>query len=132
MRTMPDESVMVRYIEKDVDASVTFYTKLLGFTVVMHPVPEFAILARGNLRLALNRPGGRGGGGKAMPDGTLPAPGGWNRIVIVVDDIGAEVARLRNAGARFRNEIVTGVGGKEILLEDPSGNPVELFQYLHT
>ena len=121
---------MVRYIVNDIDAAIAFYTKQLNFTVVMHPAPEFAILARENLHLALNKPGGHGGGGMRMPDGTLPGPGGWNRFVVVVEDIESTVARMRNAGCKFRNEIVTGIGGKEIILEDPSGNPVELFQYL--
>src|SRR5262249_44337825 len=94
----------------------------------MHPAPTFAMLARGALRLALSAPSQMGGGGQAMPDGRVPEPGGWNRISLAVDDIEAEVARLRDAEGRFRNDIVTGVGGKQILLEDPSGNPVELFE----
>ena len=94
----------------------------------MHPAPAFAMLSRGDLRLALSAPGGGPGGGLAMPDGTVPQPGGWNRIMIEVADLAAEVGRLRAAGARFRNEIVEGVGGRQILVEDPSGNPVELFE----
>lgn len=122
------DTVLVRYIVDDVDAALAFYTSRLGFDVSMHPAPGFAILARGALRLALSAPGGPGGGGQAMPDGRLPRPGGWNRISLPVDDLEAEVARLRADGACFRNEIVTGVGGKQILIEDPSGNLVELFQ----
>jgi predicted enzyme related to lactoylglutathione lyase len=94
----------------------------------MHPAPTFAMLARGDLRLVLTAPGGGPGGGQAMPDGTLPQPGGWNRFQLEVDDIESTVTRLRQHGARFRNDIVTGVGGKQILVEDPAGNPVELFQ----
>ncbi len=119
--------VSVRYIVADVDAAIPFYTEMLGFTVDMHPAPGFAALSRGELRMYLNRPGA-GGAGQAMPDGTQPQPGGWNRIQIEVDDIEGTVSRLRVAGARFRNEIVTGNGGKQILVEDPSGNPIELFQ----
>jgi mannose-6-phosphate isomerase-like protein (cupin superfamily)/catechol 2,3-dioxygenase-like lactoylglutathione lyase family enzyme len=122
--------VQVRYIVDNVDAAIAFYTNYLGFTLDMHPAPAFAMLSRGDLRLVLSSPNGSGGGGQAMPDGTLPAPGGWNRFTVEVEDIGAIVETLRVAGAQFRNEIVTGVGGKQILLEDPSGNPVELFQPL--
>jgi catechol 2,3-dioxygenase-like lactoylglutathione lyase family enzyme len=121
-------SVSVRYMVNDVDAAIAFYTERLGFAVEMHPAPPFAILSRGGLRLLLNRPGGGGGAGQSMPNGQLPEPGGWNRIVIEVDDLAATVEGLKAAGGRFRNEIVNGVGGKQILLEDPSGNPVELFQ----
>src|SRR5262245_32394515 len=96
----------------------------------MHPAPTFAMLSRGDLRLTLSAPGGPGGGGQAMPDGTLPAPGGWNRFAIEVDDLVSTVKTLRKRGARFRNDIVTGVGGKQIRVEDPSGNPVELFEPL--
>ncbi len=120
--------VQVRYIVTDVDKAIEFYTKQLGFHLDMHPAPPFAMLSRGDLRLALSMPNPRGGGGQPMPDGTPQAPGGWNRISIVVDDIKPLVEELRQAGAHFRNEIVTGVGGKEIILEDPSGNPIELFQ----
>lgn len=121
--------VPVRYIVDDVDAAIAFYTTQFGFTVVMHPAAEFAILDRDDLRLLLSQPSGRGGGGQAMPDGRAPAPGGWNRFQIVVDDLGAEVDRLRAAGVRFRNEIVQGVGGRQILVDDPAGNAVELFEY---
>jgi len=121
-------TVSVRYIVDDVDAAIAFYCGHLGFSEVMHPAPTFAMLERGDLRLALSAPSGQGGGGQAMPDGTAPAPGGWNRFMLQVDDLEAIVATLRDAGTRFRNEIVTGVGGNQILLEDPSGNPVELFQ----
>jgi catechol 2,3-dioxygenase-like lactoylglutathione lyase family enzyme len=119
--------VSVRYIVADVDAAIPFYAGLLGFTIDMHPAPGFAALSRGELRLLLNRPGA-GGAGQSMPDGTAPAPGGWNRLQLEVADIEATVRALAAAGARFRNEIVTGNGGCQILVEDPSGNPVELFQ----
>lgn len=119
--------VSVRYIVADVDAAIPFYTDLLGFTVDMHPAPGFAALSRGELRLLLNRPGA-GGAGQAMPGGVSPQPGGWNRIQIEVDDLEGTVARMRASGASFRNEIVTGNGGKQILVEDPAGNPIELFQ----
>lgn len=122
-------TVGVRYIVDAVDAAIAFYRDNLGFTEVMHPVPAFAMLSRGGLRLALSAPGGgQGGGGHPMPDGTLPRPGGWNRFTIEVADLAGTVDQLRERGARFRNEIVTGVGGKQILVEDPSGNPVELFE----
>ena len=121
-------TVSVRYIVHDVDAAIDFYCRSLGFREEMHPAPTFAILSRGDLRLLLSAPSERGGGGQAMPDGRLPEPGGWNRFSIEVPDLAATVAELREQGARFRNEIVTGVGGKQILLEDPSGNPVELFE----
>jgi catechol 2,3-dioxygenase-like lactoylglutathione lyase family enzyme len=119
--------VGVRYIVTDVDEAIPFYTELLGFQMDMHPASGFARLSRGDLLLNLNRPGA-GGAGQAMPDGRLPAPGGWNRIQIEVEDIEAIVEKLKAAGARFRNEIVNGMGGRQILLEDPSGNPIELFQ----
>ncbi len=121
-------TVQVRYIVNDVDAAIAFYCQHLGFHEVMHPAPAFAMLARGDLRLALSAPNPAGGGGQAMPDGTIPQPGGWNRFAIEVDDLASMVATLRAAGTHFRNDIVTGVGGKQILLEDPSGNPVELFE----
>lgn len=121
-------TVQVRYIVYDVDAAITFYTTHLGFTVVMHPAPPFAMLSRGGLRLVLSAPNPMGGGGQSMPDGTMPEPGGWNRFAIEVDDLCTLVAKLRAAGAHFRNDIVTGVGGKQIILEDPSGNPIELFE----
>ncbi|HYT55539.1 MAG TPA: VOC family protein [Verrucomicrobiae bacterium] len=119
--------VNVRYIVNDVDRAIAFYTEILGFKLEMHPAPGFASLSRGDLQLLLNRPGA-GGAGQAMPDGQVPAPGGWNRIQIEVDDLEATVNKLRNAHGRFRNAIVTGNGGKQILIEDPSGNPIELFQ----
>jgi len=121
-------TVQVRYIVNDVDAAIAFYTKLLGFNLVMHPASPFAMLARGDLRLALSSPSQMGGGGQSMPDGTKPAPGGWNRFSIEVDDIEAMVETLRKAGVHFRNNIVTGVGGKQIIADDPSSNPIELFQ----
>ena len=120
-------SVTVRYIVADVEAAVSFYTGLLGFQVEMQPGPGFASLTRGDLRLLLNQPGA-GGAGQAMPDGRLPEPGGWNRIQLETPDLDAAVDALQQAGARFRNEIVVGRGGKQIIVEDPSGNPIELFQ----
>jgi len=122
-------SASVRYIVNDVDAAIEFYTKMLDFKVEMHPAAEFAILSRGDFRFFLTKPSGRGGGGQGMPDGTPQSPGGWNRISIEVDDLDSTVDKLKKAGCRFRNEIVTGVGGKQILLQDPSGNLIELFQY---
>ena len=119
--------VNVRYIVSDVDKAIPFYTDMLGFKLDMHPAPGFASLSRGDLQLLLNRPGA-GGAGQAMPDSQLPAPGGWNRIQIEVADLEAAVEKLKRTGARFRNEIVTGNGGKQILIEDTSGNPIELFQ----
>jgi catechol 2,3-dioxygenase-like lactoylglutathione lyase family enzyme len=121
-------TVSVRYIVDDVDAAIEFYCGMLGFEEVMHPAPAFAMLSRGDLRLVLSAPGGGPGGGQALPDGTLPEPGGWNRFQLEVGDLESLVAQLRGAGARFRNEIVNGVGGRQILVEDPSGNPVELFE----
>jgi catechol 2,3-dioxygenase-like lactoylglutathione lyase family enzyme len=121
-------TVSVRYIVNDVDAAIEFYRGQLGFEVQMHPAPTFAMLTRGDLRLLLSAPSGEGGGGQIMPDGRRPEPGGWNRFSLEVRDLAAAVAELRRQGAVFRNEIVTGVGGKQILLEDPSGNPVELFE----
>jgi catechol 2,3-dioxygenase-like lactoylglutathione lyase family enzyme len=121
-------TVSVRYIVYDVDQAIAFYCRHLGFTEVMHPAPTFAMLSRGDLRLVLTAAGGGPGGGQAMPDGRVPEPGGWNRFSIEVADLAALVQELRSAGARFRNDIVTGVGGRQILLEDPSGNPVELFE----
>jgi catechol 2,3-dioxygenase-like lactoylglutathione lyase family enzyme len=121
-------TVSVRYIVNDVDESIAFYCRQLGFHEVMHPAPTFAMLSRGDLRLVLSAPGGGGGGGQAMPDGAIPQPGGWNRFSLEVSDLAATVDTLRQEGAHFRNDIVTGVGGKQILLEDPSGNPIELFE----
>jgi catechol 2,3-dioxygenase-like lactoylglutathione lyase family enzyme len=118
----------VRYIVDDVGAATAFYRQYLAFDVEAQPGPGFAILARGGLRLLLSEPTGAGGAAQAMPDGRRPEPGGWNRIQIQVDDLSAEVDALRRAGARFRNDIVRGRGGAQILLEDPSGNPIELFE----
>jgi catechol 2,3-dioxygenase-like lactoylglutathione lyase family enzyme len=121
-------SVSVRYIVDDVDRAIDFYTDHLGFEEVMHPAPTFAMLRRGELRFVLSAPGGGPGGGQSMPDGSAPAPGGWNRIQLEVEDIDAAVARLREAGARFRNDVVEGVGGRQVLVEDTAGNPIELFE----
>jgi catechol 2,3-dioxygenase-like lactoylglutathione lyase family enzyme len=121
-------TVSVRYIVDDVDAAIAFYAERLGFGVERRPAPGFAILSRGDLRLLLSTPTGPGGAAQPMPDGRTPEPGGWNRIQLHVDDLAGEVEALRRAGARFRNEIVTGRGGKQILLDDPAGNPVELFE----
>jgi catechol 2,3-dioxygenase-like lactoylglutathione lyase family enzyme len=112
----------------DVAAAIAFYTERLDFKLEMHPAPSFAMLSRGDLRLVLSAPNPAGGGGQSMPDGTKPEPGGWNRFAIEVTDLGAIVDRLRKEGAHFRNDIVTGVGGRQILVDDPSGNPVELFE----
>jgi catechol 2,3-dioxygenase-like lactoylglutathione lyase family enzyme len=121
-----DEMVNVRYMVDDVDEAIAFYAKLLGFELLTNASPAFADVKRGNLRLLLAGP--QSSAGRPMPDGRKPGPGGWNRIHFVVDDIDAEVRRLRGAGATFRNDIVTGPGGQQILLEDPSGNVVEFFQ----
>jgi catechol 2,3-dioxygenase-like lactoylglutathione lyase family enzyme len=122
-------TVQVRYIVNDVDAAMAFYCQYLGFHEVMHPAPSFAMLSRGDLRLVLTSPGGGpGGGGQAMADGTLPTPGGWNRFAIELSDLASTVERLRASGARFRSDIIVGVGGKQALVEDPSGNLVELFE----
>jgi len=123
--TNRNDVVSVRYMVDDVEKSVAFYTKVLDFEV-LNAFPPFADVARGNLRLLLSGP--TSSAGRPMPDGAKPGPGGWNRIHLIVDDIEAEVARLRNAGAEFRNDILEGPGGKQILLQDPSGNVVELFQ----
>jgi catechol 2,3-dioxygenase-like lactoylglutathione lyase family enzyme len=123
--------VGVRYIVDDVDAAVAFYEGRLGFDVDARPGPGFAIVSRGPLRLLLSTPAGPGGAAQAMPDGRVPEPGGWNRIQLEVDDLVAVVEELRDAGASFRNDIVTGRGGKQILLDDPSGNPIELFEPSH-
>src|SRR5712692_5391838 len=120
--------VSVRYIVNDVDAAIAFYTRHLGFRVDMHPSPGFAMVSRGDLTLLLSTPGGGGGAGQAMPDAQRPEPGGWNRIQLEVEDLESLVKALGKAGARFRNDIVVGRGGKQILLDDPSGNCVELFQ----
>src|SRR5581483_5897491 len=121
-------TVSVRYIVDDVDAAIDFYCGQLGFNEDMRPAPPFAMLSRGDLRLLLSAPGGGPGGGGAMADGSLPEPGGWNRFQLEVADLETTVNELRDRGARFRSEIITGVGGNQILVEDPSGNPVELFQ----
>ena len=119
-------TVNVRYMVDDVEAAVAFYTTHLGFTLISKTAPAFADVARGDLRLLLSGPGSSAG--RPMPDGRRPAPGGWNRIHLIVEDLSAEVDRLRVAGVHFRNDIVTGPGGSQILLDDPSGNPIELFQ----
>ena len=121
-------TVQVRYIVNDVDTAIAFYCRHLGFKEVMHPAPAFAMLTRADLRLVLSAPNPAGGGGQPMPDGSQQQPGGWNRFAIEVSDLAATVDTLRKAGVRFRNDIVTGVGGKQILVEDPSGNPIELFE----
>jgi catechol 2,3-dioxygenase-like lactoylglutathione lyase family enzyme len=123
---MSMSTVNVRYMVDDVDATVAWYTKHLGFTLLSNAAPAFADVTRGSLRLLLSGP--TSSAGRAMPDGDRPRPGGWNRIHLIVDDLPAEVARLRAAGVRFRNDIVTGPGGSQILLIDPSGNLIELFQ----
>jgi catechol 2,3-dioxygenase-like lactoylglutathione lyase family enzyme len=121
-------AVNVRYIVDDVDRAIDFYRDQLGFEVVMHPAPPFAILARGELRLLLSAPNPQGGGGQTLPGGRTPEPGGWNRFSLEVADLAAEVERLRAAGVPLRSEIVRGVGGDQVVADDPSGNPVELFQ----
>jgi catechol 2,3-dioxygenase-like lactoylglutathione lyase family enzyme len=120
--------VSVRYIVNDVDAAIDFYCQRLGFHEDMHPAPAFAMLSRGDLRLVLSAPGGGPGGGQAMPDGTTPEPGGWNRFQLEIADLETVVGELQQHGTSFRNDIVTGAGGKQILVEDPSGNPIELFE----
>jgi catechol 2,3-dioxygenase-like lactoylglutathione lyase family enzyme len=121
-------TVSVRYIVDDVDAATSFYCEHLGFSELMHPAPSFAMLQRGDLRLALSAPGGPGGGSQAMPDGTMPQPGGWNRFMIEVTDLASAVDSLRESGVRLRSDLITGVGGKQVVIDDPSGNPVELFE----
>ena len=123
---MPEDFVNVRYMVHDVEASIDFYTTHFGFTVRSDFAPAFADVVRGNLRLLLSGP--KSSAGRPMPDGRTPGPGGWNRIHLIVEDIAAEVERLRAAGLTFRNDIISGPGGQQILLEDPSGNPIELFQ----
>ncbi|MBY3594984.1 VOC family protein [Rhizobium bangladeshense] len=120
--------ISMRYIVDDVDAAVAFYRQHLGFALAFRPAPTFAILNRDGFRLLVSGMTGPGGAPQAMPDGRKPEPGGWNRMQIEVEDLEAEVGKLRQAGARFRNEIVQGMGGKQILLEDPAGNPIELFE----
>jgi catechol 2,3-dioxygenase-like lactoylglutathione lyase family enzyme len=122
----PSEMVNVRYMVDDIDAAIAFYTKFFDFEVLTSFPPAFADVKRGNLRLLLSGP--TSSAGRPMPDGAKPGPGGWNRIHLLVEDIEAEVTRLRSAGARFRNDVVSGPGGKQVLLQDPSGNIVELFQ----
>ena len=117
----------MRYIVNDVDEAIGFYERL-GFEVVMRPAPPFAMLRRGDLRLLLNVPGGGGGAGQTLPGGAVPEPGGWNRFQIAVDDLDTTVERLEAEGVRFRSPIITGMGGRQVLADDPSGNPVELFQ----
>ena len=121
-------TVSVRYIVDDVDAAIAFYTQRLDFAVELHPAPGFAMLSRGDLRLLLNTPTGPGGAAQPMPDGRRPEPGGWNRIQLEVPDLAHAVDTLRKAGAHFRSDIITGQGGKQILLDDPAGNPIELFE----
>ena len=124
---MPDDDLVnVRYTVDDVDAAIAFYTTQFGFTVRSNAAPAFADVVRGHLRLLLSGPASSAG--RPMPDGRIPAPGGWNRIHLLVDDLATEVERLRGAGLSFRNDIVKGPGGQQILLDDPSGNPIELFQ----
>ena len=123
---MPDELVNVRYMVDDVESAVTFYTTHFGFELRTNAVPAFADVVRGHLRLLLSGPSSSAG--RPMPDGRTPGPGGWNRIHLIVDDIAGEVARLRAAGLTFRNDIVRGPGGQQILVDDPAGNPIELFQ----
>lgn len=121
-------TVIVRYIVDDVDVAIPFYTELLDFKVDMHPGPGFASLSRGELRLLLNKPGGGGGAGQSMPDGRAPTPGGWLRFQVDVPDLEAAVTKLKAAGASLRSDIISGFGGKQVLVDDPSGNPVELFE----
>jgi catechol 2,3-dioxygenase-like lactoylglutathione lyase family enzyme len=123
---MTDETVNIRYMVEDVDQAIGFYTGLLGFELLSSAAPAFADVRRGRLRLLLSGP--KSSAGRPMPDGRQPAPGGWNRIHFVVDDIHAEVDRLRRAGVVFRNDVIRGPGGSQIVLDDPSGNPIELFQ----
>lgn len=124
-------AVSVRYFVDDVDSAIAFYTQSLGFAVALHPAPSFAMLTRGDLRLLLNGTTGPGGASQPMADGRRPEPGGWNRIQLEVENIEDEVERLRTSGARFRNEIVTGMGGKQVLVDDPAGNPIELLEPPH-
>ncbi|HEY1690168.1 MAG TPA: VOC family protein [Solirubrobacteraceae bacterium] len=121
-------TVSVRYIVHDVDVAIHFYRDRLGFEVVMHPAPSFAMLTRGDLQLLLSAPSGQGGGGQVLSDGRQPEPGGWNRIQFQVADLAAEMERLTTAGVHARSEIIKGIGGDQVLIEDPSGNPIELFQ----
>ena len=120
--------VSVRYIVTDVDAALAFYTTHLGFKLEMHPAPTFAMLSRGDLQLLLSSPSERGGGGQSMPDGRRPEPGGWNRFQLVVSDLAGMMETLRKGGVRFRSDLIVGIGGNQALLEDPAGNPIELFE----
>lgn len=122
------DKVSVRYIVNDIDRAIAFYAEHFHFDLVMHPAPAFAMLDRGNLRLLLSAPNSQGGGGQAMPDGTKPEPGGWNRISLQVDDLDGTVEALRKKKVRFRNDVVHGIGGDQILVEDPAGNLIELFE----
>jgi catechol 2,3-dioxygenase-like lactoylglutathione lyase family enzyme len=124
--TMPDDRVNVRYLVDDVEASIAFYTTHFGFEVLSNAAPAFADVVRGNLRLLLSGPASSAG--RPMPDGRKPSPGGWNRIHFIVDDIHGDVERLRAGGVSFRNEVIKGPGGQQVVLDDPSGNPIELFQ----
>lgn len=121
-------SVSVRYIVDDVDAAIGFYCGQLGFTEVMHPAPAFAMLSKDDLRLLLSAPNPEGGGGRRLADGSTPQPGGWNRFTLQVDDLEAEIARLSGAGVTLRSELIEGIGGRQVLVADPAGNLVELFQ----
>lgn len=121
-------TVSVRYIVHDLAAAIDFYTARLGFAVVIRPAPTFAMLSRGDLRLLLSVPSGQGGGGQTLADGGRPEPGGWNRFQLEVDDLASTVAALRTAGVRFRSDLIVGIGGNQVLVDDPSGNPVELFE----
>lgn len=121
-------TVSVRYIVVDVDAALAFYCRHLDFQEQMHPAPGFAMLTRGDLRLLLSAPGGGPGGGQAMADGTLPTPGGWNRFAIEVADLAGLVDRLRTDGVHLRTEVIIGIGGRQVVIDDPSGNPIELFE----
>ena len=123
---MPE--VRFRYIVNDVDAAVEFYTKMLGFKVEMHPGPGFANLSLDGAQLYLNRPGGGGGAGQSMPDGQSPTPGGWNRIQLVIEDIESLAEKMKADGVNLRSDIINGNGGKQVVVDDPSGNPIELFQ----
>lgn len=122
------QQATVRYIVDDVDVAIAFYTGHLGFQLDMHPAPPFAMLSRGELRLLLSAPSGQGGGGQILAGGRRPEPGGWNRFQLIVEDLPADIARLRAAGVQFRSDLIKGVGGDQLLIEDPSGNPIELFQ----
>jgi catechol 2,3-dioxygenase-like lactoylglutathione lyase family enzyme len=122
-------TVQVRYIVNDVDTAIDFYTTHLDFQENMHPAPNFAMLSRGDLRLVLSAPSGQNtGGGSTLPDGRTPEPGGWNRFAVQVDDITTVISQLRQSGVRFRSDLIEGVGGRQAIIEDPSGNPIELFQ----